>query len=342
MIMTENKAQKTAIRERMARTGEPYSVARRAVLSGHVPSAGPAGSWPKWVPKPWNEEIPDSKPWDEEIPEGRPWDEEIPEDSFAGDQPWLAQYFADGAATEGISVPEFKARMASPPGQRWAGEVPVPHDPDEGPLDEDPLDEEAAQEQAGRAGERADAAQEQADEAQERAGEAQGQAEEAADRAGELRDLADEARDRIAGARELVEEARHEGDEGMLEDARQQAAEAKEEAAHAERAAQRAAREAQRAQDQADRAQVRADMEQERADRAQEAADQVQEWADAFPGGHGHPRARRVHLPPVPGGGRPPWWFPGRAETRRHVSPAQRPAPPAPPPLPAPPPPPGR
>src|SRR6202042_2833573 len=33
-IMTENKAQKAAIRERMAETGEPYSVARHAVLSG--------------------------------------------------------------------------------------------------------------------------------------------------------------------------------------------------------------------------------------------------------------------------------------------------------------------
>jgi hypothetical protein len=333
MIMTENKAQKTAIRERMARTGEPYSVARRAVLSGHVPAAGPAGSWPKWVPKPWNEEIPDSKPWDEEIPEGRPWDEEIPEDSFAGDQPWLAQYFADGAATEGISVAEFKARLASGPGQPWAGEVPLPHDPDDGPLGE-----EAAQERAGRARERADAAQEQADEAQQRAGEAQGQAEEAADRAGELRDLADEARDRIEEASELAEEARHEGDEGMLDDARQQAAEAKEEAAHAERAAQRAAREAQRAQDLAGRAQERADLEQERADRAQESADEVQEWADAFPGHRGHPRARRVHLPPVPGGGRPPWWFPGRSETRQHMSPVQRPAPPAPPGPPVPPP----
>src|SRR5215469_10936987 len=121
MIMTENKAQKTAIRERMARTGEPYSVARRAVLSGQPPP-GPTASWPKRIPKPWNEEVPDSKPWDEEIPEGRPWDEEIPEDSLAGDQPWLEQYFADGAATEGVSVPEFKARLASRSGPPWAEE----------------------------------------------------------------------------------------------------------------------------------------------------------------------------------------------------------------------------
>jgi hypothetical protein len=32
--MTSNKAQKTAARQRMAQTGEPYSVARRAVSAG--------------------------------------------------------------------------------------------------------------------------------------------------------------------------------------------------------------------------------------------------------------------------------------------------------------------
>jgi hypothetical protein len=86
MIMTEYKAQKIAIRERMARTGEPYSVARRAVLSR--PDTGePAGAWPNWIPKPWNEEIPEGRPWDEEIPEGKPWDEDIPEDSLAAGQP---------------------------------------------------------------------------------------------------------------------------------------------------------------------------------------------------------------------------------------------------------------
>jgi hypothetical protein len=39
MIMTRNKAQKTATRQRMAETGEPYSVARRAIRAGN---AGPA------------------------------------------------------------------------------------------------------------------------------------------------------------------------------------------------------------------------------------------------------------------------------------------------------------
>src|SRR3974390_3269177 len=34
MIMTRNKAQKTATRQRMAETGEPYSVARKAPQAG--------------------------------------------------------------------------------------------------------------------------------------------------------------------------------------------------------------------------------------------------------------------------------------------------------------------
>jgi hypothetical protein len=48
--MTQDKARKFAIRQRMAETGEPYSVARHAVEDEHVSSAGPlespAGTWP--------------------------------------------------------------------------------------------------------------------------------------------------------------------------------------------------------------------------------------------------------------------------------------------------------
>ena len=40
--MTQDKAKKTAARQRMAETGEPYSVARRAVQAGQ-PGAGEAG-----------------------------------------------------------------------------------------------------------------------------------------------------------------------------------------------------------------------------------------------------------------------------------------------------------
>ena len=64
--MTQNKARKSVIRQRMAETGEPYSVARRAA------AAQPA---------------------------------------TAGD--WDEEYYADGAASEGITVEEFKAREAA-------------------------------------------------------------------------------------------------------------------------------------------------------------------------------------------------------------------------------------
>jgi hypothetical protein len=41
MIMTRNKAQKTATRQRMAETGEPYSVARRAAGAGEAGAEDP-------------------------------------------------------------------------------------------------------------------------------------------------------------------------------------------------------------------------------------------------------------------------------------------------------------
>jgi multidrug efflux pump subunit AcrA (membrane-fusion protein) len=39
--MTQNKAQKTAVRQRMSETGEPYSVARHVVEAGQAPSGPP-------------------------------------------------------------------------------------------------------------------------------------------------------------------------------------------------------------------------------------------------------------------------------------------------------------
>jgi len=42
--MTQDKARKIAIRQRMAETGEPYSVARHAVEDEYVGSAGPLES----------------------------------------------------------------------------------------------------------------------------------------------------------------------------------------------------------------------------------------------------------------------------------------------------------
>jgi hypothetical protein len=44
MIMTQDKARKIAIRQRMAETGEPYSVARHAVEDEHVSLADPSSA----------------------------------------------------------------------------------------------------------------------------------------------------------------------------------------------------------------------------------------------------------------------------------------------------------
>jgi hypothetical protein len=66
MIMTENKALKAAIRERMAETGEPYSVARHAVLAGqpvasaHVPGDQAPGEQIA------AEQAPGEQDWDEQ------------------------------------------------------------------------------------------------------------------------------------------------------------------------------------------------------------------------------------------------------------------------------------
>ncbi len=51
--MTRNKAQKTATRQRMAETGEPYSVARRAAgtgAEGPDPGEAPAQQYPCETP----------------------------------------------------------------------------------------------------------------------------------------------------------------------------------------------------------------------------------------------------------------------------------------------------
>ena len=48
MIMTQDKARKTATRQRMAETGEPYSVARHAVESEYAEDeAAPDSSVPE-------------------------------------------------------------------------------------------------------------------------------------------------------------------------------------------------------------------------------------------------------------------------------------------------------
>ena len=264
--MTQDKAKKTAARQRMAETGEPYSVARRAVQAGQ-PVAGEAGQIVVRYRLAHTFELEvDGEAWAsadnqtrarlivERAGQGSPDPgatlaeliahdlDERGADAFAAaadrageaaaDRGWEEEYYADGAASEGITVEEFKAREASGQAQEWGWEQ--------------------VQERTGEARERA---QERADQAQERADQAQEQADEAEERADEARSDADEAR-------EVADDTGDDGDRAAWE---------------------RAERKADRAQQEADRAQARADHEQERAEREQERADREQERAAAGP-----------------------------------------------------------
>jgi Alanine-zipper, major outer membrane lipoprotein len=293
MIMTQDKAKKTAVRRRMAETGEPYSVARRAVQAGQ-PGTGEMGQiFVRYrLARTFELEV-DEETWAgadnqmrarliaERTGQGSPDPGTTLAELIAHDldergagafaevsgREWEEEYYADGAASEGITVEEFKAREASGQPQEWARERP--------------------QERADQAQERADQAQERAEQAQERADQAQEQADEALERADEARDVADEAR-------HVSEDTGEDGDRAAWE---------------------RAEREVARAQERADRAQARAEQEQERADREQERAEQEQERADreqeraddpgpmyhrAPPGTHRPPRPPRPRMPRMP------------------------------------------
>ena len=250
--MTQNKAQKSVIRQRMAETGEPYSVARRAV------QAQPATA----------------KDWDEE-------------------------YYADGAASEGITVDEFKTREAADqesrglptvdaqaadmtgmprPGWRhyrtasFGGVPPVPPMPPMPPVPpaaappgfpgasrfrgaarrasrptQVPLTEDQARE-LGPFLEAADRAEQAAALARELAVRAQQQAE-------RTQEHAEQAQERADLAEEWADEEEQEGSDEAQEQAEQ-------------------------AQERADIAEERAMQAQERAELAQERADEAREWAD--------------------------------------------------------------
>jgi hypothetical protein len=279
MIMTKNKAQKSAIRQRMAETGEPYSVARHAVEAGQPAAA-----------------------------EG--WDEE---------------YYADGAASEGITVAEFKAReaagnrppevpiadaqaaggpvtpslgeaalaggrLASEPRRQWQGDAPgmppmppmppVPPVPPRfagsawrtsgsGPvqLTEDEVSElspflQAAQAAADKAQEAAAQAAEWAARVQEQAGRAGQRASRAGERAGRAGERAGRAGERASRAGERAGRAGERA--GRMEEG-------------ADRADDWAGREEQEG---ADEVPERADLTGELADQAEELAMQAQEWAE--------------------------------------------------------------
>ena len=296
--MTQDKAKKTAARQRMAETGEPYSVARRAVQAGQ-PVAGEAGQIVVRYRLAHTFELEvDGEAWAsadnqtrarlivERAGQGSPDPgatlaeliahdlDERGADAFAAaadrageaaaDRGGEEEYYADGAASEGITVAEFKAREASGQAQEWGWEQ--------------------VQERTGEARERA---QERADQAQERADQAQEQADEAEERADEARSDADEAR-------EVADDTGDDGDRAAWE--------------RAERKASRARQDADRAQARADHEQERAEREQGRADHEQERADHEQERADgpgpmarhAPPGMHRPPRPPRPPRPRMP------------------------------------------
>jgi hypothetical protein len=291
MIMTKNKAQKSAIRQRMAETGEPYSVARHAVEASQPAAA-----------------------------EG--WDEE---------------YYADGAASEGITVAEFKAREAagnpppevpsadaqaaggpdtpslreaalaggrpaSEPRQQWRGDAPgmppmppmppVPPVPPRfagsawrtsgsGPvqLTEDEVRElspflQAAQAAADKAQEAAAQAAEWAARVQEQAGRAGERASRAGERAGRAGERASRAGERASRAGERASRAEEGAD-------RAEDWAGREEQEGADEVPERAdlTRElADQAGEQAAQAQEWAELAQDRADEAREWADRAQEW----------------------------------------------------------------
>jgi hypothetical protein len=293
MIMTQDKAKKTAARQRMADTGEPYSVARRAVQAGQ-PDTGETGQiFVRYrLARTFELEV-DDEAWAkadnqtrarliaERAGQGSPDPgttlaeliahdlDERGADAFAeaAGREWDEDYYADGAASEGITVEEFKAREASGQAQEWARERP--------------------QERADQAQERADQAQERADQAQERADQAQEQAEEAQERAGEARDVADEARN-------VAEDTGDDGDRAAWKRAEQEATRAQERAVRAQARAEQE-------QERADREQDRAEQEQERADREQERADDPGPmYHRAPPGTHRPPRPPRPRMPRMP------------------------------------------
>jgi hypothetical protein len=265
MIMTQNKAQKSVIRQRMAETGEPYSVARHAVQAEPATAGGTA------------------EDWDEE-------------------------YYADGAASEGITVAEFKAREAAdqerrgqpamdaqaagrtgPPQPRWrqrrtvsfGGAAPVPPRPPLPPLPPGPSGPAApaapgfprvgrfrgaarrvpgpaqvplTEDQARDLGPFLEAAREAADRAEQAAALGREWADRAQQQAGQAQEQAEQAQERADLAEERADEEEQEGSD----EAQQQA---------------------ELAQEQADQAQERADLEEERAVQAQEWADLAQERA---------------------------------------------------------------
>jgi hypothetical protein len=303
--MTENKARKTAARQRMAHTGEPYSVARRAVqdqeqdpepADGATGQAATGGAGQVFV----------------RYHLGRTFELAVDEDAWAAaDNDARARLIADCELSPGpeTTLRELIAQDLAADGARAYPAMTA------GERDERSAETPAAAtEERGVTGERAvteaDEARDAADQARRAADRAQQRADQAGDAAERAQERADRAQERADGAWELVDEQ-----DGA--DAAQRRADREQERADREQ------EKAEAAQERADELQEQADEARELADEASELADEVGKWSGeeepAWPG-------RAFH----------------RGRTRHRRRPHVPPAPPMPPPPPGPPPPPPR
>lgn len=185
--MTRNKAEKAAIRQRMAETGEPYSVARRVVASGSTDSAASAAG--------------DS-------------DRKTGPHAIRDDN-----WYASMAADAGISV-EFRAQVFAVDAQERADAAQERADQAQHRAEQAQEAADIAQEAADMAQEAADlswageretgqrqanAAQAAADEAQRRADRMQADADRAQEVADQVQDAADQVQDAADAATEAAE-----------------------------------------------------------------------------------------------------------------------------------------
>jgi len=190
--MTTDKARKTAIRQRMAQTGEPYSVARHATAGPAAEALDPGFAGPAAGPL---------------SSAGLSWEDLSPEERYARDAA------AAGRAPDQVEaeMAAFRAQEHGDRAQEAARRAREQVSEAESAIDAADERADLAREAADQAEERADAAElsrareraEQAEQDAERAQERAEAAEAAADAADERADLAQEAAERAA---EIAEE----------------------------------------------------------------------------------------------------------------------------------------
>lgn len=214
--MTQNKARKAAARQRMTQTGEPYSVARRAVQADaddgeqHAYAGLPGPSQPGPSQPGPGGPVPDVPVTGQDGPGATPlgsgaapesgWDALTPEELYARE----AAEAGVGPEQAAANLDSFRIREVAEQARKVADD---------------------ARERADRARERADREEDSAGEAEDRAGVADEEAElamEAGDphaghpaqeRADRAQEAADQARERADAAEEAAGEAEEEADE---------------------------------------------------------------------------------------------------------------------------------